>query len=570
MTTPELCLSAGRFFHLPRLCRLVIVLHGLFATTAFSQAPLLSPAVRETMQTLSGETMARHVNFFGHDSLEGRGTGTRGGEIAAAYIAGELAKLGILPAGDEGTYYQQIPMHGSKPLPESNFQLVTKRGATPLALGKDYLLYNTGAQTFIPKPVPLVFAGYGIIAPEYDYNDYQALNVEGKIVVFLSGEPAAIDPAYFAGAQPTIYSFPETKQKTALARGAVGSIMIPTLRQELGRDWQAWMNEFAFENINLFYAVTGNLSVVVNPQTASLLFDEAPYTLKQIFNMEAANNLRSFQLAVSASFRGSFQQRDFLAPNVIGRLPGREASLKDSYVIISAHYDHLGIGPAVAMDSIYNGVFDNAGGVAAVLEIARALAALPEKPKRSVLFLFLTGEEKGLLGSSYYVDHPSVPLYKTIANLNVDGLAMFDTFNDIVGVGAELSTLGELLEAVAAELNLRVSPIPALFSNTVSFARSDQISFAKAGIPALLLMEGLDYRHTARADGIQRLLDWGRQIYHSPFDDLHQPINWAAAQQHAQVLFTFCSALANAAAPPQWHKGVPYWAARLQSIAEKR
>ncbi|MCG3120408.1 MAG: hypothetical protein ALAOOOJD_03094 [bacterium] len=567
MATPGRCLSAG---NLQRLCRFAVVLHGLFATAAFSQPPLLSPVVRETMQTISGEVMTRHLNFLGHDSLAGRGTGTRGGEIAAAYIAGELAKLGIPPAGDEGSYYQQIPMHGSRPLSQSNFQLVTKRGAIQLELGKDYLLYNTGAQTFIPKPVPLVFAGYGIVAPEYDYNDYQALNVEGKIVVFLSGEPAALDPAYFAGAQPTIYSFPEIKQKTALARGAVGSIMIPTPRQEPGRDWQAWINEFAFENINLFYSVSGNLSLVVNPQTADLLFDDAPYSLKQIFNMEAANNLRSFQLAVSASFRGSFQQRDFLAPNVIGLLPGREAQLQDSYVIVSAHYDHLGIGPAVEMDSIYNGVFDNAAGVAAVLEIARALAALPEKPQRSVLFLFLTGEEKGLLGSGYYVDHPVVPLYKTIANLNVDGLAMFDTFNDVVGVGAELSTLGELLEAVAVELSLRVSPIPALFSNTVSFARSDQISFAKAGIPALLLMEGLDYHHTSRVEGIQRLIDWGRQIYHSPFDDLHQPINWAAAQQHAQVLFAFCYALANAATAPQWQKGVPYLAARLQSIAEKR
>ncbi len=536
----------------------------------FAQSQHLNKSAREAIERISGASLFHHIAFLGNDSLAGRGTGTRGGEIAAAYIANELAQLNIHTAGDDHSYYQQIPMHGSRPLPNSNFQIISKHGEKRLELGKDYLLYNTGAQTFVPKPVPLVFAGYGIVAPEYDHNDYQALNVVGKIVVFLSGEPASNEPSYFAGSQPTLYSFPETKQKTALARGAVGSLMIPTPRQESSRDWQAWLNEFAFEDISLFYSVAGNLSMVVNPQTANLLFEGAPYSLKQIFNMEATNDLRSFQLTVSASFRGSFQQRDFLSPNVIGLLQGSEAQLKDSYVIVSAHYDHLGIGPVIEADSIYNGVFDNAAGVAAVLEIARVLAGLPEKPKRSVLFLFFTGEEKGLLGSNYFVDHPVVPLYKTIANLNVDGLAMFDTFNDVVGVGAELSTLGNLMEQIAGELGLRVAPIPAPFPNMVSFARSDQITFAKAGVPALLVMEGPDYRHTSREAGLQRLISWGQRIYHTPFDDLQQSINLAAAEQHAQVLFALCLALANSANEPQWEKGVPYLAARLQSIAEKR
>jgi hypothetical protein len=548
-----------------------LLIAAFFMTTpAFAQLKHLTQSAHEAIKRISGDSLFHHIAFLGNDSLAGRGTGMRGGEIAAAYIAGELAKLKIQPAGDDHSYYQQIPMHGSRPLPGSNFQIISRHGEKRLELGKDYLLYNTGAQTFVPKPVPLVFVGYGIVAPEYDHNDYQALNVVGKIVVFLSGEPASNEPSYFAGSQPTFYSFPETKQKTALARGAVGSIMIPTPRQESGRDWQAWLHEFAFEDISLFYSIAGNLSMVVNPQTANLLFEEAPYSLKQILNMEAANNPRNFQLAVSASFRGSFQQRDFLASNVIGLLRGSAAQLKDTYVIISAHYDHLGIGPAIAADSVYNGVFDNAAGVAAVLEMARVLAALPEKPKRSVLFLFLTGEEKGLLGSSYYVDHPVVPLYKTIANLNVDGLAMFDTFNDVVGVGAELSTLGELLEEAAAELGLRVSAIPSPFPAPASFARSDQITFANAGVPALLVMEGPDYRHTSREAGLQRLIKWGQQIYHTPFDDLRQPINLMAAEQHTQVLFALCLALANSANAPQWKKGVPYLAARLQSIAEKR
>jgi hypothetical protein len=455
-------------------------------------------------------------------------------------------------------------------LPASDFQLHTSGGVIQLELGKDYLLYNTGAQTFVPKPAPLVFVGYGIVAPEYDHNDYQALDVEGRIVVFLAGEPETAEATYFAGEQATIYSFPEIKQKTALARGAAGSILIPTPRQASGRDWAYWQHEFAFEHVGLFYSVAGNLSVMMNPEAAHWLFEAAPYSLQQILALAAANRLRSFQLPVAASFRGIFQQRDFLAPNVIGLLRGNAAAWQDSYVVISAHYDHLGVGPAVDSDSVYNGVYDNAAGVAAVLEIAQAFAAMPEKPKRSLLFLFLAAEEKGLLGSSYYVDHPAVPLHKTIANVNVDGLAMFDTFNDIAGVGAELSTLGELLAQVAGELDLEVSPVPPPFADTAPFARSDQISFAKAGIPAMLIMEGTNYRHTSREAGLQRMIAWGRRFYHTPFDDLQQPINLEAMQQHTQMLFAFCFALANSDFVPQWKPGAPYINARLQSIAEKR
>lgn len=432
------------------------------------------------------------------------------------------------------------------------------------------MLYNTGAPTFLPTPAPLVFVGYGIAAPEFDYNDYQALHVEGKIVVFLSGEPASDDPAYFDGALPTLHSFPEIKQKIALSRGAVGSIMIPTPQSEQGGDWRYWQQEFAFEDVSLLYFVAGNLSVVMNPQAAQRLFNDASYSLQQIFDMEATNSLRSFQLPVAAAFRGSFQQRDFLAANVIGMLEGSDPELKNFYVVISAHYDHLGIGPAIEADSIYNGVFDNAAGVAAVLEIAKLFAIMPLKPKRSLIFLFTTGEEKGLLGSTYYVENPVVPLYKTIANVNVDGLAMFDTFNDIVGVGAELSTLDGLLQQLARELDLSVAAIPAPFASSPAFARSDQISFAKAGIPALLIMEGPNYRNTSREEGLRRMIEWGRLFYHTPFDDLAQPINMEAAQQHGQILFAFCCMLANVDAAPQWKKGAPYINARLQSIAEKR
>jgi hypothetical protein len=437
-------------------------------------------------------------------------------------------------------------------------------------LEEDYLLYSTGAQTLIPEPVPLAFVGYGISAPEYDYNDYQAFDVVGKVVVFLSGEPASEDPSYFEGTEPTIHSYPESKQRTAISRGALGSIMIPTPAAMGLHSWDRRVRIFSFEHVTLAYSVSGNLSLLLNPAAAEHLFEYSTIGLAEVLEMDQSSRMSSFPLETELSFNGVFDERDFIASNVIGVLKGRNEGRDESFLIVSAHYDHLGTGPSVEGDGIYNGVFDNAVGVAALLEIARVCAALAEKPLRNMVFLFTTGEEKGLLGSTYYVDHPVVPLYRTVANVNVDGLAMFDTFDDVIGVGAELSSLGRELEVVAGRMGLRVSHMPPQFSPSRSFARSDQISFAKAGIPAVLVAEGTDYRHMTTAEAIRKLTDWNRHVYETPFDDLNQPMNFAAARQHCQVIMAFCTHLANAVPPPEWHPGSRYAAARLRTIAEKR
>lgn len=531
---------------------------------------ILDASAHTAINTIAPYALRSHVEFLGSDALEGRGTGTSASFVAATYLASELRKLRLLPLGDDSTYYQNIPMHGSKPLPQTSLQFFSKHGEFTLRLGEDYLLDQAGPYAFIAKPAPLVFVGYGIVAPEYDYNDYQALEVEGKIVVFFEGEPRSRDRRYFEGESPTLHSLLRTKQNVALARGALGSIMIPHARETAYKTWPEWQREFALEDIHLYYSVARSLGVIMNPQSAERLFAEAAYSLEELDKMEASNKLPSFSLPVRAAFRGSFQQRDFLAANVLGMLPGRDPQIKNPYVLVSAHYDHLGIGPSVRGDSIYNGVFDNAVGVAAVLELARAFAALPKRPARSLVFLFTTGEEYGLLGATYYADNPLVPLHQTAANLNVDGLALFDTFEDLVGVGAELSSLGEILQRIAGEIGLTVSEVPAPFSASAAFARSDQFAFATAGIPAILIMEGQRYRNTSYDEGLQRMIRWGREIYHSPFDDLQQPLNYEAATQHTRALFAFCYALAELNEPPQWRPNTPFQNARLRTIAEQR
>jgi len=437
-------------------------------------------------------------------------------------------------------------------------------------LNEDYLMYTSGEQTFIPNPVPLVFVGYGIIAPEFDYNDYQLIDVEGKIVVMLSGEPESNEANYFMGEKETIYSLPESKQRLAISRGASGSIIIPYKENWKEDYWEEFKMQFAFENVTLPYNVTNNLSLLFNPEKAKNLFFGSGITLNEIFEMHKKNLIKSFPLNVKLSFNGVFKEREFISKNVIGIIEGKDSELKDSYLIISAHYDHLGIGPSINNDSIYNGAFDNAIGVAAVLELAKVLKVSEDSLKHSVIFLFLTGEEKGLIGSNYYIDHPLVPLYKTIADINVDGIAVFDEFNSIIGVGTEYSTLDKFLKSTTDELGLNISTIPAQFQQSESFYRSDQIAFAMAGVPSILTMDGIDYKHISTKEGLNRFYNYSENIYHTPFDDLTQKINLDAAIQHIEFLYLMSLKLLTSDETPVWKEGSPFINARLRSIAEKR
>ena len=527
-------------------------------------------------QYLAGQEIAidkaaiqRHAEFLASDSLGGRATGSPGEQIAADYLAECFRQYNLEPVGDNGTFYQKIQLHGSTPSPQSELLLYKDNDTTHLNLNSDYLLFKYGAQTLVPQPVELVFVGYGIVAPEFDYNDYLTLDVHDKIVVYLAGEPYSSDPFYFAGTEPTIYAYPEAKERTAISRGARGSILLPNPNNSQYREWQHYVNSYAFEDITLAYAPMSHLSLIINPDKADILFQGSGVSLADIYTMDQENTIKSFPLQLKLSFKGQFTQRDFISHNVLAMLYGNDPEYKHSYIIVTAHYDHLGIGTPVLGDSIYNGFGDNALGCAGALELARMLAQT-RVCKRSVLFLMDTGEEKGLLGSTFYIDHPVVPLHQTIANINIDGLAMFDEFNDIVGVGYDLSDLDKILHDVAEKMDLRISPIPSQFLRSESFARSDQISFAKAGIPAILIMDGLNYKHLSLIQGLQMHLNWMSQTYHSPFDDKDQTLNYDATVQHCRVLYNVIVDLANASKEIHWKPGSPYINARLQTIAEKR
>ncbi|MBX3008493.1 MAG: M28 family peptidase [Melioribacteraceae bacterium] len=519
---------------------------------------------------ISKDQLIRHLNFLGSDLFEGRAPGTLGGNLTAKYLALEFDKFKLTPKGNDGTFYQNIPLQSKQPVRSSKLKLHLDDEIITCSLYEDFLIYGTGSQFYIPDSVELIFVGYGIVAPEFDYNDYQNFDVNNKIVVFVEGEPISLDSTYFDGDYPTIYSLPEAKQRIALSRGALGTILIPNLSQDQNFNWEKKIIDFSFPIISFAASVNKSFDILINPEIADLLFTGTSKTIENIIEMHNKHKMDAFPLNVRVSFAGFFKEESFLSPNIIGIINGNDPVLRESYIIVSAHYDHLGIGKSVQGDSIYNGVFDNAIGTSALLEMARVISEYNLVSKRSIIFILTTAEEFGLLGSEYYIQNPVVPLYKTIANLNIDGIACFDNFKSIVGIGAEFSSLKNDISKIAQERNLTVTNIPLIFSITDAFSQSDQISFAKAGVPSILIYEGMDYENISQEDGIELMINYIQNIYHTPKDDLTLPINFDAVTQHVELLLGIVLHLANSENEPEWNDGVVFKNARLRSKAERR
>lgn len=537
----------------------------IIAFLVVAVTPLLFAQSSSMKELFSKEAFKKHLSYLGSDSLSGRAPGTHGGNLAAKYLSNEFDKLKLTPIGKDQKYYQFIPFHGSKPLHNSKLSIKFESELIGFRLKEDFLMYQTNNPVFIPIETQMVFVGYGISANEFDYNDYHDLDANGKIVVFLEGEPNSTDPNYFNGDLPSIYSAPEVKQRIALSYGARGSILIPNRIELGGFSWDKAIQDFAFENLTLATTPSTSFDIMINPEIADLLFTNSGYTLENIFRMKKENNLKVFPLRGVLTFQGSFKQRDFVSPNVVGIVEGDDFSYNDSYVLVTTHYDHLGIGPAVRGDSIYNGVFDNAAGVSALLEIARVFSNPDFYNRRSIIFALLTAEEFGLLGSEYYVNNPVKPLYKTVANINVDGIASYDNFKSFVAVGKEYSTLINFVRNAAAAKNLKETEIPDKFNSENTFTKSDQFTFAKAGIPSLIIIEGTDYVNISREEGIKKMIDFASNIYHSPSDDLTQPLNFEAALQHINLLFGVIDELVNSETEPEWNAASPFRYARILS-----
>lgn len=505
-----------------------------------------------------------YYHKLANDEFEGRGVGSRGCKSAANYLSKSATKIGLTPIGQNGTFFQPVPMHSSLALPESDLTLHFPDTTLRLELFSDYFIFNTARNYLIPKPLDIVFVAYGITAPEYNYDDYAGLDVAGKIVMFIGGEPNDPSSSIFNGQARSVYSYRETKQRIAMSHGAVACIYIPTAEEYSELWWSSIRNSFEFEYTTLSYSAGENLFLFLNPTILDNILSVNGSSIHKLHEQAAKNKLKSMKLKTKLNFKGQYRNRDFLSQNVIGMIKGNDDSLANEYIIISAHYDHLGIGTAIDGDSIYNGALDNAMGCAAIMELSRRLVA--NKPnRRSIVFVWLTGEESGLLGSRYYCDYPIVPLSKTIANINVDGLAFIDKFRSIIPIGGNYSNIGDIIKNTADSMGIIVEGFPDGFQEDEAFSRSDQVAFANAGIPSVLIMDGVNYENITEEQGLFILQDYLKNVYHTPFDDLNFPVNYNAIEQHIEILYELIINMANTDNIPQWNKDSEYYQRAMQN-----
>jgi hypothetical protein len=519
------------------------------------------------LKVIRPEAIRADMRFLADDLLEGRGTGSRGHEIAARYVASQLEGMGLQPAGENGSYFQEVPIR-SLTVDEalSSATLSYKSSTVTLNAREDYLLSGDPGRREVDVEAPVVFAGYGITAPSQGYDDYKHIDAKGKIVAVLFGAPN------FPTAVKAHYSASWLKRRNAEAHGAVGYLLIydpaleniyPFKRQvrDLALPKRNWLDHEG--RANAYYPALKVVGVF-SAAGAQQLLAGSNHTLEQVYAGAKKHKPPAFPLAQIAHFHTATNWSDTKSPNVVARLEGSDPTLAAQYVVYSAHLDHLGISTPVDGDAIYNGALDNASGIAVLTEVARAFSSMPVKPKRSLLFIAVTGEEAGLLGSDYFANNPTVPKSSMIANINMDEDVMLWPLEDVVALGAEHSTLEGVVERAAKRLHLVSSPDPQ--PEQVAFIRSDQYSFVRQGIPSFSLSAGFK-SDDANIQPAKIMEEWEHKLYHNPKDDMQQPgLNFEAAALYAKTAFLCGLFTANDPSPPSWKPGDFFGAAFAPSV----
>jgi Zn-dependent M28 family amino/carboxypeptidase len=530
----------------------MLLIGSLAATALDAQSP-----ADQVARAVKPSVLQSHLEFLASDALEGRGTGTRGGQLAAKYIAAQFARLVLEPGGDNGTYLQSLPLRGSSFSSE-----LSTPGEPPLSPGKDFVGYITGPIDSAAVTADAVFVGYGITAPEENWADYAGADVKGKVVLALAGTPASQDPSQFQNPKRTDYGLRQYKVDEGMRHGAAAVFVI--YRQPFPASWDDIASSWLGRRIELPDSAGSAPSVGgwINTPAAARLLERRGESLEQLAAAAARRGFAARPLRVSLTVNVRRRTEPISTVNVLARLRGR-GSLAAEAVLIGAHYDHLGIGPAIAGDSIYNGALDNASGTAGLLTIAEACATSRLQPGRSIIFAAFGAEEAGLLGSEAFVHKPPIPLSRLAAMLNLDGLNVITDTKDISALGAEWSTLGEVFRTAAAAERYTITPSASpIMREAVAqdfFNRSDQAPFARAGVPALLLYFGDQVAGSAGGPSSKQLLDqYLGQRYHRPSDDLSQHFDYSAGARMLGVFARTLVSVANSSRAPQWKAGAPY------------
>jgi Zn-dependent M28 family amino/carboxypeptidase len=509
-----------------------------------------------------------HVKFLADDLLEGRSPGGRGGLLAAKYIAAQLESLGLEPAAANRGYFQQVQMIGTRPDAANKLVIKSRTEASEskveFTMGEEFTAGTDIEQNEISITGEVVFVGYGILSPENKWDDYKGLDVRGKVLMIMVNDPppTAAEPGLFGGRGLTYYGRWTYKYEEAARRGAAGVILIHT-NESAGYGWSVVRNSWSGDRFGLLpdsKTPTLKMKSWVTDEAARKIVQMSGQNLDQLRQSAATREFRPVVLNAKVETTLRFQAQRMSSPNVVGIFRGNDPVLKNEYIVYSAHWDHLGMRQGQPGDNIYNGAVDNATGIAGILGIARAYTALGVKPRRSILFIATTAEEQGLLGAEYYIRNPLVPLAQTKANINLDSMNVLGQTTDMTPLGADRSTLGIIVEEVARENNLTISPDA--HPEQGSFYRSDHFPFAKAGIPAINFGPGKKFVGHSDKWVEEQVQDYRQNRYHQPSDEYSPNWNFIGMVQQARLAFWIGVRAANANEAPQWNKGDEFERAR--------
>jgi len=510
----------------------------------FAAATIAAPKPAKLF--FDGKSWWDHVKVIADDSMEGRETGSLGLRKAEAYAVEQLKRAGLEPAGSDG-FYQNIQFVQRQIDEKNSYAFLTRNGqANPVALGDDAYFSTRVEGSHQEVNAELVFAGNGLQVPESQLDELAGLDLKGKVVVYLAGSPASVP-----GPLAAHYGGLAQRWKSYATAGAVGIIAIPN-PASMDIPWSRMSLNRAHPSMDLadreFSEIAGlKVAMVFNPAAADALFDSSGHSFAEVAALgRDRKELPHFALAVSMRALAAMQKAPIESANVVAKLTGSDAKLKSEYVVLSAHIDHVGIGEPVNGDRIYNGAMDDGSGVAAVLDIAASLKQHPEKLKRSVIFLLLTAEEKGLLGSKYFAARPTVDAKAIVADINIDMFLPIVPLKMLRVQGINDSSLGDRAADIAKSFGVKAMPDPEPLRNL--FVRSDQYNFIRHGIPSVIM----DVFYEANSPEAQTFKDWLTQRYHAPSDDTGQPVDLHAAALYEQIVRRLLVDTANDPQRPQW------------------
>ena len=522
-------------------------------------------SARPAGQRFSAERIRAHVKFLSSDLLEGRGTGQRGGDIAAEYIATQFELDGLKPAGDNGTYFQNVPMVGVRTMPETSFTLVPATGE-PVALKnfEDFVTSNESQTPVADFDAPIVFVGFGIQAPEYKWDDYKGVDLKGKVALLFVNEPPSDDPKFFKGKALTYYGRWTYKYEETARLGAVATLIIH--RTDLASyGWEVVRNSMGVERSFLKLDGTPKLKAAswVQWDVAKKLAVLGGQDLDKLYKEAQLRGFKPIELPVRLQGHVVSELKSFVSRNVVAKLEGADPKLKNQAILYTAHYDHLGIDPALKGDNIYNGAVDNATGCGILLELAREWVSSSVKPKRSLLFAAVTAEEQGLLGSEYFGKHLPIPASKISLDLNYDALAPLGEPEQVEVSGAERTTFYPVVQATARQFGLAIRPDA--HPEAGHYYRSDHFSLARVGIPSFSISEGLKFKGHDLAWGEAQAQDYVKKHYHQPSDEFQPSWDFSGLVKMTRFGFDLGMKAADQAAEVQWHSGDEFEPARLRA-----